>query len=244
MTELFSLTRSEMAQLLLSIEGQHKETPLIMLQKAWNKHHEDDVMNGNTLPAFLSTSLPPIMEKLIKGNRAAGFSLQEIASLGQMIEYSNVSLTSMQNWVKRDFKEYLSSPKVGKKYSIHQASLLFIIDDLKSVLDFDSIRHLFEGVFNHPEREDDDLISPLKLYSAYADLFEQLTGQHEQTIHTDKIAEVEIRSAAEAMAGQFTHLSEKQRLMIRNILFIGTLSIQTTYLYCLSRRYLNATLFL
>lgn len=244
MTELFSLTRCEMAQLLLSIEGQHHETPLAMLQKAWNKHHPSDVENGNVLPAFLSTSVPPILEKLIKGNRAAGFSLQEIASLGQLVEYSNVSITSMQNWVKRDFKEYLSSPKIGKKYSINQASLLFIIDDLKSVLDFESIRHLFEGVFNQPEREDDDLISPLQLYSTYAELFEQLEGQYERMIHTDKAVEEEIRTAASRMAEQFTHLSEKQHLVVRNILFIATLSIQTTYLYSLSRRYLNATLFL
>lgn len=244
MTELFTLTRSEMAQLLLSIEGHHKITPLELLQKAWTKHHKSDVDQGTTYAAFLSTSLPPILEKLIKGNRTAGFSLQEIASLAQMIEYSNTSLTSMQNWVKRDFKEYFSSPKIGKKYSIHQAALLFIIDDLKALLDFDSIRNLFKGIFMDPVRDDDDLLNPLILYNTYADLFEQLDCEKEPLIHTDRGAESQVLSAVDKMVQSFSYLTERQHLIVRNIIFIATLSVQTTYLHSLSKRYLNATLFL
>ncbi|WP_211745721.1 DUF1836 domain-containing protein [Paenibacillus sp. Marseille-Q4541] len=244
MTELFTLTRSEMAQLLLSIEGHHKITPLELLQKTWNEHHQSDVVQGTTYAAFLSTSLPPILEKLIKGNRTAGFSLQEIASLAQMIEYSNASITSMQNWVKRDFKEYFSSPKIGKKYSIHQAALLFMIDDLKAVLDFESIRNLFKGIFVDPDRDDDDLLNPLLLYNTYADLFEHLDCEHERFIHTDTLTEAEIRLAADEIVDSFVHLTKRQHQIVRNTIFIATLSIQTTYLHSLSKRYLNATLFL
>lgn len=244
MTELFTLTRSEMAQLLLSIEGHHSNTPLELLQKTWNEHHKSDVDQGTTYAAFLSTALPPVLEKLIKGNRTAGFSLQEIASLAHMVEYSNASITSMQNWVKRDFKEYFSSPKVGKKYSIHQAALLFIIDDLKALLDFESIRNLFKGIFIDPDREDDDLLNPLLLYSTYADLFEQLECEKERFIHTDPITEAKILAAADKTADSFSHLSERQHVIVRNTIFIAALSIQTTYLQSTSKRYLNATLFL
>ena len=40
----------------------------------------------------------------------------------------------MQNWVKRDIKEMIGSPQKGKKYSIEQAALLFIVEDLKQHL--------------------------------------------------------------------------------------------------------------
>ena len=39
----------------------------------------------------------------------------------------------MQNWVKRDIKEMIGSPQ-KKKYSIEQAALLFIVEDLKQHL--------------------------------------------------------------------------------------------------------------
>lgn len=49
----------------------------------------------------------------------------------------------MQNWVKRDIKrnDWLSSKR--EKYSIEQAALLFIVEDLKTALDFESIRSYY-----------------------------------------------------------------------------------------------------
>src|SRR5688572_15275624 len=109
--ESFTLTRKEMACLLLALEGSYNKKPLQVLQTAWSKTHQSELEQGGGLPAFLSTTLPPIIEKLIKGNELKGLSLHEVAALGQLIEYSNLSITSMQNWVKRDFKPYFDCPK-------------------------------------------------------------------------------------------------------------------------------------
>lgn len=156
--ESFALTRVEMSSLLLSLTGLSDRKPLNILQEAWAKFHREELQKGTSLPAFLSTNVPPILQKIIKGGHVKGFSLGEIASLGHLIEYSTLTVTAMQNWVKRDFKEYLGSPKEGKKYSVNQAALLFIIDDLKSALNFESIRQLFQLMFLKPDRDDDDLI--------------------------------------------------------------------------------------
>ncbi|WP_020431064.1 DUF1836 domain-containing protein, partial [Paenibacillus riograndensis] len=140
--EAFTLSRIEMSELLLSLNSTIERKPLHILQDAWSKFHYEEVEKGASLPAFLSTEIPPILQKLIKGSPVKGLSLGEIATLGHLIEYSTLSATSMQNWVKRDFKEYLGSPREGKKYSVNQAALLFMIDDLKAALDFGSIRQL------------------------------------------------------------------------------------------------------
>ncbi|GGG71511.1 DUF1836 domain-containing protein [Paenibacillus radicis (ex Gao et al. 2016)] len=238
--ETFTLTRKEMAGLLLALQGSSQDNPLQVLQQAWKKAHCEAYAAGSPLPAFLSTALPPVLDKLIKGNKVRGFSLQEISALGQLIEYSQISMTSMQNWVKRDFKAYFECPQVGKKYSLNQAALLYIIDDLKANLDFDSIRKLFDLLFCKPQGEgaQGDLINPLSLYAAYSTLFAEL----ERTKHP--MLEQAIRTAADKFAGSFTHLTDEQSEALRNILFIAALSIQTAYFHSLAKRYCNATLFL
>src|SRR5581483_9440841 len=103
-----------------------------------------------------------------------GFSLNEIGALGNQIEHTSFSVTALQNWVKRDLKDMIGAPQRGKKYSIEQAALLFIVEDLKTALDFDSIRKLLSLIVNDPSDRDDDLISPIRLYAAYSSLFEAL----------------------------------------------------------------------
>lgn len=252
--ESFTLTRKDMARLLLALNGNTNDTPLQVLQDAWAKNHRDDMNSGKALPAFLSTALPPVVEKLIKGTRVKGFSLQEIAALGRLIEYSSLSLTAMQNWVKRDFKEYFDCPKVGKKYSINQAALLFIIDDLKGNLDFESIRKLFCIIFNKPGDESDDLIGPVSLYEAYSAMFERLDANNDQLMDTvglvsdskkkDFVTENIVLAAADQCAARLPELTDKQREAVRNFLFIAAISIQTAYFHSVSRRYFNATMFL
>jgi len=240
--ETFTLTRKEMAGLLLALQGSGQDNPLQVLQQVWKKTHCEAYAAGSPLPAFLSTALPPVLDKLIKGNKVRGFSLQEISALGQLIEYSQISMTSMQNWVKRDFKAYFECPQVGKKYSLKQAALLYIIDDLKANLDFDSIRKLFDLLFCKPQgegtRAQGDLIDPLALYAAYSTLFAELEG----TGHP--LLEQAIRTAADKLAGSFTHLTDEQGEALRNILFIAALSIQSAYFHSLAKRYCSATLFL
>lgn len=101
---------------------------------------------GYIAKRILSTDIPAILQKSSMG-KAKGLSLQEIAALGALIEYSTISITAMQNWVKRDFKEYLGAPREGKKYSINQAAILFMIEDLKSSLDFRAFANCFACCF-------------------------------------------------------------------------------------------------
>ena len=98
----------------------------------------------------------------------------------------------MQNWVKRDIKrnDWLSSK--GKKYSIEQAALLFIVEDLKTALDFESIRKLLRLIVNDPADRSDDLINPVHLYVAYSSLFEELNqGNCLQLNATDTVHTIE-----------------------------------------------------
>ncbi|MNZ72064.1 hypothetical protein D3C78_904340 [compost metagenome] len=252
--ESFTLTRKEMARLLLALDGKFDLNPIQVLQTAWSKTHKTDLEQGAALPAFLSTLLPPVIEKMLKGHKIKGFSMQEVAALGQLIEYSNISITSMQNWVKRDFKPYFTSQRAGKKYSLNQAALLFIIDDLKSNLDFVSIRKLFDIIFNNPEDESDDMVAPVDLYAAYTSMFEELDANNDQLLdisghlkgshRQDLLTEQVIRSAANQIVCRLPNLTVHQREAIRNILLVAVISIQTSYFHSLARRYCNATLFL
>ena len=98
----------------------------------------------------------------------------------------------MQNWVKRDIKEMIGSPQKGKKYSIEQAALLFIVEDLKTALDFESIRKLLRLIVNDPADRSDDLINPVHLYGAYSSLFEELNqGNCLQLNATDTVHTIE-----------------------------------------------------
>lgn len=165
--ETFHLTRNEMATLLLSLRGWNTKKPLGILQEAWAKSHKKDIESGQSVTAFITTALSPIFEKLIKiEDTDVGFSLNEIVALGNQIENTSFSVTAMQNWVKRDIKEMIGSPQKGKKYSIEQAALLFIVEDLKTALDFESIRKLLRLIVNDPADRSDDLINPVHLYGA------------------------------------------------------------------------------
>jgi len=252
--ETFTLTRKEMAIILLSLKGSGGTTPLNVLQEAWKKNHLVDMKHGTSFTAFLSTQLTPVLEKMIKNDRVEGFSLQDIVSLGNQIEYTNMSLTSMQNWVKRDLKQFLGSPKSGKKYSIDQVAMLFIIDDLKNCLDFESIRRLFEIIFQHPDDDRDDLIKPADLYATYSRLFEELDVNNDQLLDVqghsagkrnhDALTEFTIRQKADQVACSMEHLNAQQKEAVRNMLFISMVSVQTAYFHSIARRYVNATLFL
>ncbi|NOU95974.1 DUF1836 domain-containing protein [Paenibacillus sp. LMG 31456] len=252
--ETFTLTRKEMAIMLLSMKGRATKTPITVLREAWKKNHRTDVEQGTPLSAFLSTHLPPVLEKMIKNDSVGGFSLLDIVSLGNQIEYTNVSITSMQNWVKRDFKDFLGSPKEGKKYSIDQAAMLFIIDDLKNCLDFESIRKLFQITFQQPDDETDDLLGPTDLYVAYNSLFEEMDANNDQLLDVqghgagkpnyDALTESTIRHKADQYVYNLSHLNPQQKEALRNLLFISMVSVQTAYFHSLARRYLNGTLFL
>lgn len=251
----FHLTRKEMANLLLSLEGGFNKTPLAVLQEAWMKSHRSEIRHGQTFAAFISTSLPPIFEKLIKWEgQKVGFSLNDIVSLGNQIEYTHFSITSIQNWVKRDIKDLLGGPRLGKKYSINQAAILFLVDDLKTTLDFESIRRLLSFIFNHPDDDSDDVVSPLTLYAAYTSLYEALDSNNDQLLdvqghkigggNQDHILENLIKSKADQYVADMPHLTEAQKEILPHILVIAMVSVQTAYFQSMAKRFLHATLFL
>ncbi|MFD1906360.1 DUF1836 domain-containing protein [Paenibacillus rhizoplanae] len=138
--------------------------------------------------------------------------------------------------MKRDFKEYLGSPREGKKYSINQAAILFIIDDLKAALDFESIRQLFRMLFLAPERDDDDLVEPAQLYHGYAELFEEIktrspvpAGGQALTGNPKEYpwkSDSGIKSAMDGMMKRLSHLSRGQRDAVQNMLLIAAISVR------------------
>lgn len=253
--ETFYVTRKEMASLLLALKGKTDKTPLATLQEAWMKSHKSEIEHGKSLAAFKATSLPPIFEKIIKSNlQDAGFSLNDIVSLGNQIEYTNFSITSIQNWVKRDIKEMLGGPRHGKKYSIDQTAILFLVDDLKTSLDFESIRKLLALIFNQPDDDSDDLISPTDLYFAYSSIFEELDRNNDQILdiqgheagrrNHDHMLEGLIQRKAEQYVQTLSGLTEQQQEALGNTLVIAMVSVQTAYFQSMAKRFLNATLFL
>ena len=253
--ETFFVTRKEMAALLLSLQGNTDKTPLAKLQEIWVKSHKNEIEHGKSFSAFISTSLPPIFEKLIKSNcEHVGFSLNDIVSLGNQIEYTNFSITSIQNWVKRDIKDKLGGPRIGKKYSIDQTAILFLVDDLKTTLDFEAIRKLLDLIFNDPKDDSDDLISPTTLYAAYSSIFEELDQNNDQMLdikghesgrrNHDHMLEGLIKSKADQYVQSLSELTIEQREAVSNVLVIAMVSVQAAYLQSMAKRFLNATLFL
>lgn len=254
--ETFQLTRKEMANLLLALQKENDLSPVGVLKEAWLKRHPD-LTENEVASAFMATQLPSIFEKLIKaGKREITLSINDIVSLGNQIEHTTFSLTAVQNWVKRDAKDIIGSPEYGKKYSLDQAAILFIVDDLKTVLDFTSIRQLLKMLFNNPEDRKDDLIFPLDFYLAYANIFEDLDPDGDQMIEAEEVdptlalikkektLEALIEKRARQYADQLEMLTDKQKNLLVNVLVVATLTIQLSFLQSLARRYTSTTLFL
>ncbi|MGE6259666.1 DUF1836 domain-containing protein [Heyndrickxia sporothermodurans] len=242
----FQLTRKEMADLLLSLKGWSQKKPLTILQEAWLQSNNITVEENKPITEFITTILAPIFEKVIKYDKEEiAFSINEIVALGNQIENTNFTTTAVQNWVKRDIKEMISSPQKGKKYSLEQTALLFLVEDLKTALDFDSIRKVLKLVVNDPENETDDLINPVQLYACYSTLFDQINRQ-DYTMNSSTIKEIEsmIETTAKQMVDEYSHLPETHREAIRNTIIIATLSVYTAYFQMYARKYLSATLFL
>ena len=153
-------SRYELALLLQYLQHGEKERVELLLQ---NKKAEE-------LPVVLRKLLQQIAHK----NKELGLSMSEIVELGNMLECSFYKETSLKNWVKREIKQFIGAPHVGKKYSIQQAALLYIVKDLKTILDFDLVRHVLALVFNDPMDRSDDHLSPADFFLQYAQMYEKL----------------------------------------------------------------------
>jgi hypothetical protein len=248
--ETLSFTRKEMAELLLSINKQSARSPLTILQETWIAHYQREKAQGISMTAFVSTALPPVMERMIKSDMNPALSLHDIVSLGSQIEYTHFSVTSVQNWVKRDFKDFIGLAEEGKKYSLQQASLFFIIEDLRSALDYEAIRKLFEIVF--PVQGDNEhhphLIAPLDFYAAYAELFEELDeryrtyegGRNDMVYKWDQM----IHELSREFVSRKESFTDAQKEALQNALHVALISVHTSCFHSLARRYLNGMVFM
>jgi len=253
--ESFLLTRKEVADILLSLDGKLNRSSLEILQEAWAKNHKEQVAEGSIFKAFTSTVMPPIFEKIIKMKpKAASFSIADIVDLGKQIEYTQFrSTTAVQNWIKRDIKDLIPSPAYGKKYSIDQAALIFTVSDLKTLVDFDSLTKLLKMIFQDPHDIKNDLISPLELYSTYTRLFEELDVNNDQILDTessntigkknDSVIEVILEKNADLYAYKIEDLTNEEKEAVSNTIAICTLAVQTSYFQAISKRFINAITF-
>ncbi|MBN3522775.1 DUF1836 domain-containing protein [Paenibacillus apiarius] len=259
--ESFVITRKKMSELLMSLQpadnivSEQSRTPQAILQEGWEEFKQQLIGLDTTASPLLPAALPPIYEKLMRGrSHKEGLSLNEIAALGNQVEYSNFSITSIQNWVKRDIKDFIGSPRLGKKYSLQQAALILIVEDLRATLHFDAIRSLLALLFMNPEHDEDDVIHPLDFYASYAALYEELDRNNDQVLDVhghdplrlrhDHMLEMIISKKAD---DYLSNLDPQRRChchhhLIRNALVIAITSVQTTYFQYVSKKYMNATL--
>jgi hypothetical protein len=253
--ETFKLTRKEMAKLLAALKGDETESPIKILKDAWNKRHPN-LTEKEAMTAFMSTQLSPIFEKIIKSGKVQGsFSLNEIVALGEQIEHSEFKITAVQNWAKRDAKEIIGSPDEGKKYSVYQAAMLFIIDDLKTVLDFTAIKNLLLKLFKKNGDYTDDVINPLDLYLAYSSIFEELDPDGDQMmeaedvdpglakIQKEKTLEALIEKRAREYVDTLEGRSEEEKMLVQHTISVTILTIQISYLQSVAKKYTNLALF-
>jgi hypothetical protein len=231
MMRTFILTRKNMADLLLSLSGINSRSPIKVLQDAWmNLHKEND--------------LPPIIQKILKPAKGeTGFSLNEIVSLGNLIEFTNFPQSTVQNWVKRDVKGLIGSPQLGKKYTIEQAAMLFIVEDLKATLDFESIRKILVLVFNNIEDRTDDIVNPTDLYLAYASVFDQIHHQSLPTMKSSASGSVNelidqfIHQECITMLSSLNGIKEENLKIVLNVLIISVLTVQAGYYQAATKKY-------
>lgn len=236
-----------MADFLLAIKGEGDNRPLTVIQNAWTNAHQDEA-DTRSLLSFIQTDMPPIFEKIIKidGRQNIGFSINDIVSLGNQIEFTNLSSTTLQNWVKRDVKGLIGSPRFGKKYTVEQAATLFIVEDLKASLDFVSIRNVLTLIFNNPDDQSDDIVDPIHFYAAYASIFEKIHHQKDMTrcavAPLNMQIEMLIKEEAINQLENFRDLTTHQKDIILHLLVMSSLTVLSAYYQTITKKYTMNTL--
>lgn len=183
------------------------------------------VENGQTMPKNFQNLL------LKKGKEEIGLTMSNIVWLGNQLESADYSEPALKNWVKREIKEYIGAPQVGRKYSIQQAALLFIVKDLKVLLDFEAIRKILGSIFNNPLEREDDIISPIRFYRAYSRLYERLVSQTE--ILSEEIIKEEIQQFLQTE--EYYSVEDKGKVFAA--LMVAILAVRTNFLKAWAKRY-------
>ncbi|MEK4179663.1 DUF1836 domain-containing protein [Aeribacillus sp. FSL K6-1121] len=218
------LRRSVMVQLLLSLKGIHELSP-------------EEVMKQQ-LPSDQTNQIPGFIKKLSKQRDKGelGLSTNEIVILGNFCELTSLKSTSVQNWVKRDIKEIIGPPELGKKYSVEQAALLLIVKDLKTIFDFETVRSLLMKVFNTISDRNDDLISPLMFYKLYTDVLEQVKNVE---IDNNRQFEKKLFVQTKRLLQKQTSLSEAQSDSICHVTVAAVLAVLTYHFQTRAKAFID-----
>ncbi|TMU85106.1 DUF1836 domain-containing protein [Bacillus sp. BHET2] len=232
----FNLTRKNMADFLLSLNASNDISPIDVLQEAWTVSDKKNDM-------------PPIIQKLLKPTKGeCGFSLNEIVSLGNLIEFTNFPQSTVQNWVKRDVRGLIGSPQLGKKYTVEQAAMLFIVEDLKATLDFESIRKILTLVFNNIDDRTDDIVNPTDLYLAYASVFDQIHHRPLPVMKTSAQGSVNelidqfLHHECKAMLSSFDGIKEENLNIVLNVMIVSVLTVQAGFYQTATQKYVTDAL--
>ncbi|MED0717393.1 uncharacterized protein DUF1836 [Aeribacillus composti] len=218
------LRRSVMVQLLLSLKRIHELSP-------------EEVMKQQ-LPSDQTNQIPGFIKKLSKQRDKGelGLSTNEIVILGNFCELTSLKSTSVQNWVKRDIKEIIGPPELGKKYSVEQAALLLIVKDLKTIFDFETVRSLLMKVFNTISDRNDDLISPLMFYKLYTDVLEQVKNVE---IDNNRQFEKKLFVQTKRLLQKQTSLSEAQIDSICHVTVAAVLAVLTYHFQTRAKAFID-----
>ncbi len=221
----FQLTRVQMAKLLYALKGESKQTPLHIVEKAV----KPSIANDQNVPPFL------LKFSRRRNQKEYGLSTNEIVSLANLCELTSLKSTSIQNWIKRDVRELIGPPDLGKKYSIEQAAMLLIVKDLKTIFEFEKIRNVLTIVFNTLSDRSDDLISPITFYEIYGTVLESL----ETITVNDSTLEDRINEKLELISDKFPYLTESQWNIIKKILVSTVLAVLASHIQTRAQHYLN-----
>ncbi|MGA9231520.1 MAG: DUF1836 domain-containing protein, partial [Exiguobacterium oxidotolerans] len=134
--------------------------------------------------------LPKVIHRLKQFDATKnGLSINEIVHLANALIGEHMSATTIQNWTKREVRDIIGVPHRGKKYSINQAAIIYLLDDLKHLFSLEETRELLTIVFKNPNIDEDDLISPLDFYLVYT--------QHAETSGPIELTEKRLRRSLE-----------------------------------------------
>ncbi|KXZ12734.1 hypothetical protein AXI59_14845 [Bacillus nakamurai] len=218
----FKLTRTDMVRLLYALKGQGDTSPLQILIKSANMTL-DEAESHLHIPEFLTR-----FERK-KEKREYGLSTNEIVELGNLCELTSLKSTAVQNWVKRDIKDLIGHPELGKKYSIEQAVILLIVRDLKSIYDFEHIRVILKIAFNTITDRSDDIISPISYYESCAQVIDDIHHKDSPPMKETSLQDL-VEQQTDKLRGCFNELGNEQWKKIKTIIAVTVLSVLTFHI--------------
>jgi len=230
----FKLTRIDMTRLLYSLKGEGDLTPLQLLKLSVKNGKDHD---------YDELKIPFFFEKLERRKQKSehGLSTNEIVELGNLCELTSLKSTAIQNWIKRDIKDMIGHPELGKKYSIDQVVILLIVRDLKSVFDFDTIRMILSALFNTITDRTDDIISPIRFYEAYAHILDFIYHHTQFPLKETNLREI-TEEQTDKLHDEFTELTKSQWNLIKGIISSTVFSVFTSHLQSTAQEMMYNTL--